>query len=141
MLDYKQKFLDPRWQKKRLLILQRDEFSCCKCGDKENTLHVHHKYYIFNKDPWDYDDIILETLCVSCHEEEGWDKEYFNGVIRHLLESGFNYEQLAQYISGLYYPLDYDKDNRVRIASLCAMTPEILDSINEGMKPTGDSLF
>lgn len=32
--DYSQKLLDPRWQRKRLEILQRDDFTCQVCSDK-----------------------------------------------------------------------------------------------------------
>ena len=43
--SYYEKLLDPRWQKKRLEILNRDEFKCRSCGDDKSTLHVHHGYY------------------------------------------------------------------------------------------------
>lgn len=65
---YKDKLLDPRWQKKRLEILQRDEFTCQNCGNKEKTLHIHHFRYNKNGDPWDVDDSVLITLCCDCHE-------------------------------------------------------------------------
>jgi uncharacterized protein YdaU (DUF1376 family) len=61
---------DPRWQKKRLQILERDEFMCQKCHATSSTLHVHHKVYFLNKNPWDYPDDLLLTLCEACHEEE-----------------------------------------------------------------------
>jgi hypothetical protein len=32
-------------------------------------LHVHHKYYVQNKNPWEYPDEALVTLCASCHFE------------------------------------------------------------------------
>lgn len=67
---YSEKLLNPKWQKKRLEILQRDNFTCKLCGDTENTLNVHHKYYDFNKQPWDYNDDVLITLCKDCHEYE-----------------------------------------------------------------------
>ena len=70
MTEYREKLKDPRWQKKRLQILQRDEFICQCCFDSESTLHVHHKYYN-NCDPWDIPDSALVTLCAECHEEEG----------------------------------------------------------------------
>ncbi|MCB0476309.1 MAG: hypothetical protein KDC69_11580, partial [Flavobacteriaceae bacterium] len=31
-------------------------------------LHIHHKYYIKNLLPWEYDNKALITLCVKCHE-------------------------------------------------------------------------
>ncbi len=69
-MKYSEKFKDPRWQKKRLKILERDEFTCQSCFDNESTLHVHHKYYEYGKDPWDYNNEALVTLCEDCHEYE-----------------------------------------------------------------------
>lgn len=70
MKNYKEQYLDPRWQKKRLLILERDDWTCQCCYSKENTLNVHHRIYITDKDLWDYPDDLLVTLCVDCHESE-----------------------------------------------------------------------
>lgn len=68
---YSEKLKDPRWQKKRLEILNRDEFSCQKCCDDQSTLHVHHRRYSNEyKEPWDYPNELLVTLCESCHAEE-----------------------------------------------------------------------
>lgn len=33
------------------------------------ALHVHHKYYIEDKSPWEYDNDALITLCSDCHSE------------------------------------------------------------------------
>jgi len=43
--QYWQKLQDPRWQRKRLEILNRAEFCCESCGDTESQLQVHHGYY------------------------------------------------------------------------------------------------
>lgn len=67
-MTYVEKLKDPRWQKKRLEIMQRDEFKCTMCGSENETLHVHHGYYEFKKDPWDYKNETLWTLCASCHQ-------------------------------------------------------------------------
>lgn len=61
---------DPRWQKKRLEILNRDEFTCQYCGDNESTLHVHHKYYDNKLKPWEYENKFLITFCETCHKDE-----------------------------------------------------------------------
>lgn len=66
--EYAIKLLDPRWKIKRIDILERDNYQCRSCGDKDNVLHVHHKFYIDNNDPWDYDDSVLMTLCQACHK-------------------------------------------------------------------------
>jgi len=65
---YAEKLLDPRWQKKRLEVLDASNFECEICGDDESTLHVHHKQYIKGRDVWDYDLEQLACLCKSCHE-------------------------------------------------------------------------
>lgn len=67
-LTYSEKLKDPRWQKKRLEIFQRDEFKCKFCGDAETELQVHHKEYINGRLPWEYDNEKLVTLCCHCHE-------------------------------------------------------------------------
>lgn len=64
-MGYTEKLKDPRWQRKRLEILQRDNFSCTCCGDNKSTLHVHHVKY--NGEPWEVDSSLLITLCSECH--------------------------------------------------------------------------
>ena len=54
MTTYSEKLKDPRWQKKRLEIFERDNWACKKCGDTDTTLHLHHLEYQ-NCDPWDCD--------------------------------------------------------------------------------------
>jgi hypothetical protein len=68
--EYYEKLKDPRWQKKRLEIFNRDDWCCQICFSSENTLVVHHKYYMAKHEPWDYPNNALITLCDSCHKEE-----------------------------------------------------------------------
>lgn len=68
--EYREYFKDPRWQKLRLKILERDSFCCQMCSDGTNTLHVHHRYYESGKKPWEYNMNTLVTLCECCHELE-----------------------------------------------------------------------
>lgn len=65
MASYSEKLKDPRWQKKRLKVLERDEFRCKMCGGDKETLHVHHLKY--GGDPWDIELGLLTTLCETCH--------------------------------------------------------------------------
>lgn len=67
-LTYSEKLRDPRWQKKRLQIMNRDKFACKLCGDCETTLNVHHIEY-YNGNPWEIDNSKLITLCEHCHYE------------------------------------------------------------------------
>jgi len=68
--SYSEKLKDPRWQKKRLRIFERDKWKCLDCGATDNTLHVHHLRYFNGADPWDYDDVHLATLCEKCHQNQ-----------------------------------------------------------------------
>ena len=62
---------DPRWQKKRLEILERDGWKCRICEDSKKTLHVHHCFYNKKFKPWEYPkDCGLITLCEDCHKVE-----------------------------------------------------------------------
>lgn len=66
-MTYFQKLKDPRWQKKRLEILQRDDFKCKNCNADDKELHVHHNYYTYGLELWEYDDECYDTLCYDCH--------------------------------------------------------------------------
>jgi hypothetical protein len=68
--EYSKSLRDPRWQKIRLEVLQRDDFTCRACFNNEETLHVHHCFYTRDARPWDYPLGSLVTLCASCHETE-----------------------------------------------------------------------
>lgn len=65
---YTELLRDPRWQRVRLEVMQRDGFACRECGDKTGTLNVHHAFYVFGRAPWEYDRETLRTLCEPCHE-------------------------------------------------------------------------
>ena len=65
---YRDKLRDPRWQKKRLEIMNRDNWSCQSCGDKETNLQVHHKSYCAGE-PWDVQNHNLITYCERCHKD------------------------------------------------------------------------
>ncbi len=67
MKSYSEKLRDPRWQKKRLEILNRDDWTCKFCKSKEIEFHVHHETYIKRREPWDYPDENFTSLCKDCH--------------------------------------------------------------------------
>jgi len=73
MKTYSDKLKDPRWQKKRLEIMEREEWKCQGCGNTKNTLNVHHLRYIEGKEPWEYEDMYYMTLCDECHTESHLD--------------------------------------------------------------------
>lgn len=66
--EYWELLRDPRWQRRRLEIMERADFACEECGDNLSTLNVHHKVYRKGAAPWEYADQELITLCEQCHE-------------------------------------------------------------------------
>ncbi len=78
---YWQLLQDPRWQKKRLEVMNRAEFRCEACGDDKETLNVHHGYYEKGLMPWDYETRTLWCLCEECHM---FAHEYLKGIQKHI---------------------------------------------------------
>ena len=68
-MSYTDKLKDPRWQKMRLLIFERDCWMCQDCGNKTKTLHIHHKQYFSGLNPWEYTPETLITFCETCHKK------------------------------------------------------------------------
>jgi len=62
---YGEKLKDPRWQKLRLQVMNRDGFCCKLCHDQKSTLNIHHLKYV--REPWDCPAEFLITLCEDCH--------------------------------------------------------------------------
>ena len=100
---YSEKLKDPRWQKKRLKILERDKFQCKNCESTEKTLHVHHKIYLKNIEPWDYDNFLLLTLCEDCHKLFSTNKEDAKEILLFALYHAF--PQLSD--KGLFFLFAY----------------------------------
>jgi len=99
---YRRKLKDPRWQKMRLEIFNRDDFKCQYCDDKRETLHVHHLEYLPDLDPWQYPMESLITLCESCHEDEtNYRREQEERLIGTLREIGFSVNDLDQFTTTL----------------------------------------
>lgn len=91
---------DPRWQRRRLEIMSRDDFSCRDCGDNEAPLNVHHLYYRFGFAPWEYSDAALVTWCEPCHERfslTGERRTAFVAPDEYRLGEDLIYEALCEY--------------------------------------------
>ena len=81
-MNYSELLKDPRWQKKRLEIFDRDGWKCVECGEIRTNLHGHHIKYIKNRLPWDYPDHLIITLCENCHKNKhGKDDKKTGGFI------------------------------------------------------------
>lgn len=91
---YGKKMLDPRWQEKRLIVFQRDKFTCKKCLSNENELCVHHLKYEYGKNPWDYENDVLITLCKDCHDKEHDAKKRFLSLIPKVMKNNLYYTDI-----------------------------------------------
>ena len=68
--NYSEKLKNPKWQKKRLEILNIHNFKCELCGCETKELHVHHRFYIKGREVWQYDNDVFQVLCCDCHKKE-----------------------------------------------------------------------
>jgi len=66
-MTYAEKLKDPRWQKKRLEVFNRDGFKCLLCEDDKTELQVHHISYDYKCEPWEYPLENFKSLCKHCH--------------------------------------------------------------------------
>lgn len=100
--SYSEKLLDPRWQKKRLDVLNYNDFSCEICGDSASTLHVHHKMYAKGREPWDYELDQYSVLCKTCHSHEHFQEVdlFFEVMSRLNLDGPYNKTDASFLIAG-----------------------------------------
>lgn len=124
---YAEKLKDPRWQKKRLKILERDGFRCVACGSETKTLHVHHNSYIPGAEPWDHPDSYLVTLCADCHETEPeeleWQRECIEISMADFAGMSAHYKALDELLFALI--IIHDHDPRKVLLHLRMLTVEL----------------
>ena len=67
-MTYSEKLKDPRWQKRRLELLNAAGWKCGACGATNKVLHVHHGCYFRGFQPWEYAADLMHVLCDDCHK-------------------------------------------------------------------------
>jgi hypothetical protein len=70
MSKYAELLKHPKWQRKRLEVLEAADWKCTRCGETEVTLNVHHTEYRKGAKPWEYSLDELDCLCEHCHTLE-----------------------------------------------------------------------
>ncbi len=88
-VSYKEKLRDPRWQRKKNEVLNRDNYQCFDCKSTTKNLQVHHLDYIQGIDPWEYPMDMLRTLCEKCHEKEKGRIDMERHLATTLMHKGF----------------------------------------------------
>ncbi len=90
MSSYSEKLRDPRWQRRRLEIMQLAHFRCEECDAADQTLTVHHRVYRVGAEPWCYPDWELVCLCEQCHRyEHDMPQEERDGYNSESVEAGY----------------------------------------------------
>lgn len=137
-MTYSEKLKDPRWQKRRLEIMERDKWRCVHCADDKKTLAVHHTIYHKDAEPWEYEDAELITLCDDCHNRHECAKKV---VLARLGEMrGSELFALAEYVDRLH---DHTHSSEVSgLASPIATVEEAAKlSLQNGYSPKSLFLF
>lgn len=116
--NYYEQLKHPRWQAKRLKVLERENFTCQWCGDAEQTLHVHHTYYEKGAAPWEYRENSLLCLCETCHKVVGdWQSELTRGVAN-LADSEVSLLFVAGYISAVQAGREFSDEPRAGLIEI-----------------------
>jgi len=112
--EYTKKLQDPRWQKRRLEIMQRDNFQCQLCGDTDKMLQIHHVHYCSNN-PWEAENQHLLTVCKDCHEIEQEDIRLATSELTFFLKSNgftsFDFRKIIEVFeegNNLYFIKGYE---------------------------------
>jgi 5-methylcytosine-specific restriction endonuclease McrA len=81
MLSRREQLNHPLWQRKRLEIMNRDNFKCLICGADNKKLNVHHICYFPDLHLWEYDNELLKTVCEDHHEQLTYDLPKIAGLM------------------------------------------------------------
>jgi len=68
-MTYYEQIKSPLWQRKRLEVLEANDFQCQTCLSVDEELHIHHPLYRRGAMIWEYKVSELQCLCHKCHKE------------------------------------------------------------------------
>ena len=125
-MTYADQLKSPLWQKKRKIILDRDEHKCRECGTSGTKLDIHHGYYEKGSMAWEYDDKYLHTLCERCHGD-------YHIFLKKLMQlSGEMLPTVIQYLYQILAVLNSKaKGEWYDISDVTCYTNWIIDSIQQ----------
>lgn len=124
-MDYKEQIKSPKWQKRRLEILNRDNFTCQICGSTDRMLHVHHTYYEKGKKIWEYGDDQLITLCEDCHEYEHAIDDSISDLLWNIKRKGVLNHEILSLLQTVDIGLSMGNQNAIKDIAGDGFMPDI----------------
>jgi len=127
-MSYSDSLKHPNWQKRRLEILKRDDFTCRNCQSSDKTLNVHHIKY--KGKPWEVESKYLITLCEDCHgQEHQFRDDQIQNIVDHLESNQYTWLDIER----LYKMLIYVGKDELEDLKFCLAHPPTKDFlINTG---------
>jgi len=101
---YSEKLKDERWIKKRDFVRQRAENKCEDCGASNNGLEIHHCYYLYGYEPWEYPTGSLRCLCKTCHKSRDPIEKKLRGQLAHLSQDELESINYFLYNATYWFP-------------------------------------
>ena len=93
--EYKKLLESDYWRGYSYAIIKERNWTCEQCGKyipyARNEFNVHHKQYINDRKPWQYDSDLLQVLCKECHAKAH--NKYVSSI---------NYDELAYPVFNRY---------------------------------------
>jgi hypothetical protein len=91
--EYKKLLESDYWRGYSYAIIKERNWTCEQCGKyipyARNEFNVHHKQYINDRKPWQYDADLLQVLCKECHAKvhNKYNNAEFNTISKNALSS------------------------------------------------------
>lgn len=131
--SYSEQLRDPRWQRKRLEVLEAAGWTCKQCGEKSKQLQVHHMYYKRGASPWEYPEEALVVLCEDCHDFVASLQEFLAEAIARRCAPyqsvGDELSNIIAFIANLpSYPMNYH-DGKAAAMHVCSFVEWVKTSL------------
>ena len=92
--------------------MERAFFSCEKCYREDQTLNVHHLYFMSKRYPWEYPNFALICVCEECHEEEHESKfSQFEEIIEHFVGDQFFNPYIVEIVNQIHIARNHEPKN------------------------------
>lgn len=110
---YRKQLRSPLWQRRRLEIFERDNWTCQQCGARNRELQVHHRWYVPGTAPWEVPDKALITLCHICHKDIAMNNAEVTVLQKTMIPDTYGSLRCAHSSLGIWYFAKLDVEHIV----------------------------